>query len=235
MIVAIMQPYFFPYIGYFQLISASDLFVLHDDVQYIKGGWINRNRILRDGKPVWITLPVRSAPHDLPINKRFYVSDPETRGRLLRRIEAAYRSAPGFGETYPLVEEIMNFAETNVALFNAHLIRRVAACLRIRVPFLSASDLAKNNRLTGEERVIEICRQLGATGYINPIGGKDLYRAERFSREGIELRFLEPQILAARDGAAPIPPRPLSIIDDLMREGEKEMGAALREYRIVGA
>ena len=96
MIVGIMQPYFFPYIGYFQLITRSDVFVFHDDVQYIKGGWINRNRIINDGKLCWVTFPVLRAAHDRPINDRYYSSDAKTRNRLLRLIAAAYRTAPVF-------------------------------------------------------------------------------------------------------------------------------------------
>ncbi|MGC2412140.1 MAG: WbqC family protein [Stellaceae bacterium] len=225
-----MQPYFFPYIGYFQLIAASDVFVFHDDVQYIKGGWINRNRILKDGKPVWITFPVLSAAHDLPIDKRYYAGDPQTRHRLLRRVEAAYRAAPHFAEIYPLIQEVMDFGNANVAAFNAHLIRRVAAHLRIRTAFVSSSELDKDNSLTGANRVIEICRRLGATRYINPIGGKELYGADRFSGAGIELGFLSPGVLSG-----PAPPTPLSIIDSLMRKGEGMIATDLQEYRIIEA
>jgi hypothetical protein len=230
MIIGVMQPYFFPYIGHFQLIAASDVFVFHDDVQYIKAGWINRNRIRKDGKPVWITFPVLSAAHDLAINERYYSGSPQTRGRLLRRIEAAYRSAPHFAEIYPLIEDIMGFGEANVATFNAHLIRRVAAYLRLPTTFLSSSELAKDNSLTGADRVIEICRRLGATRYINPVGGRELYPADRFSREGIKLAFLAPGVLSG-----PAPPIPLSIIDSLMRKGEGMIGTDLQEYRIIEA
>ncbi len=230
MIIGIMQPYFFPYIGYFQLIAASDVFVFHDDVQYIKAGWINRNRILKDGKPVWITFPVLSAAHDLPINARYYAGDPQTRHRLLRRIEAAYRSAPCIAEIYPLIEEIMGFGEANVAAFNAHLIRRLAASMRIRTAFISSSELDKDNSLTGADRVIEICRRLGATRYINPVGGKELYRADRFARDGIELAFLAPGVLSG-----PAPTTPLSIIDSLMRKREATIDTDLQEYRIIEA
>src|SRR5689334_6809649 len=131
MIVGIMQPYFFPYIGYFQLIAHCDVFVLHDDVQYIKGGWINRNRILINHKAEWITFPVLRAAHHRTIKDRYYSSDPKDRDRLLRRIVGAYRTAPCFGQAYSLIEEIMGFADTNVAAFNANLIRRVTAHLRV--------------------------------------------------------------------------------------------------------
>jgi hypothetical protein len=231
MIVGIMQPYFFPYIGYFQLIAHCDVFVFHDDVQYIKGGWINRNRIVKDRNACWITIPVLRAAHERPIKDRYYKSDPETRNRLLRRIAAAYRTAPCFGEIYPLLEEIMGFAYTNVATFNIHLIRRVSAHLKIGTPFVLSSKLAKSNNLAGEDRVIEICRCLGATHYVNPIGGRRLYHRDRFSRVGLELGFLEPAVLGGADPAGSTPP--LSIIDDLMHKGEEALACALKEYRVV--
>jgi hypothetical protein len=234
MIIGVMQPYFFPYMGYFQLIAASDVFVFHDDAQYIKGGWINRNRIRKDGKLVWITFPVLSATHDLPINERYYAGDPQTRHRLLRRIEAAYRSAPRFAEIYPLIEEIMGFGDADVAAFNAHLIRRVAAHLGIRAAFVASSELDKDNSLTGADRVIEICRRLGATRYINPAGGKELYRAAHFSHAGIELAFLAPSVLGAA-GSGPAAPQPLSIIDTLMGRSEAQIAADLQDYRIIEA
>jgi hypothetical protein len=231
MIVGIMQPYFFPYIGYFQLIAHSDLFVFHDDVQYIKAGWINRNRIVNDRRACWITLPVLRAAHDRPIKDRYYVSNSAPRNRLLRRIAASYRTAPFFGDIYPLVEEIMGFADANVATFNIHLIRRVAAHLKIRTPFLLSSKLEKNNSLAGQERVIEICRRLGATQYVNLIGGRKLYHRDRFSREGLELGFLKPAVLGGADHADSA--LPLSIIDDLMHKDENVQASALRDYRII--
>jgi WbqC-like protein family len=228
MIIGIMQPYFFPYIGYFQLIAHSDVFVFHDDVQYIKAGWINRNRILNNRRACWITFPVLRAAHDRPIKDRFYISDAETRNRLLHRIAAAYRTAPRFLEINPLVEEIMGFADSNVAAFNIHLIQRVAAHLKIRTPFVLSSKLDKNNSLAGQDRVIEICRCLGATHYVNLIGGRKLYHRDCFSRAGLELGFLEPAVLGGANSATP-----LSIIDDLMHKCEKVLSGALKDYRVI--
>jgi len=233
MIVGIMQPYFFPYIGYFQLIKACDVFVLHDEVQYIKGGWINRNRILKDGKTGWITFPVLRAVHERAINERYYKSDAGTRNRLLRRIEAVYRVAPRFSKIYPLIEEIMSFSDSNVAAFNVQLIDQVAAHLNIRTPLLLSSNLSKNNSLAGQDRVVDICRRLGATRYINLIGGRNLYSPDRFSCEGIDLSFLEPAVLGlTRSGAGSS--TPLSIIDDLMNTDGASLPQLLKEYRVIG-
>jgi hypothetical protein len=135
MIVCILQPYFFPYIGYFQLIALSDVCVLFDDVKFSKHQWINRNRIIRDQKPFWITLPVARAASTLLINQRAYVLDARNIARLLRQVEAAYRRAPHFAEVFPLVEEIMNFGDANVAKFNGNLVRRMAVQLDIGTRF----------------------------------------------------------------------------------------------------
>jgi WbqC-like protein family len=231
MITGIMQPYFFPYIGYFQLIAHCDIFVLHDDVQYIKGGWINRNRILMNHRAVWITFPVLRAAHQLPIHDRYYSSDPEDRNRLLRRIGAAYRTAPSFDQIYPLIEEIMGFGNTNVAAFNSNLIQRMAAHLKLRTPFVLSSKLPKDDSLTGEDRVIEICRCLGGTHYVNPIRGRGLYRRDAFSRVGIELKFLESAGLGLAEPGDPS--LRLSIIDDLMHRGEGALADALKAYRLA--
>src|ERR1700676_2987667 len=166
MIVSIMQPYFFPYIGYFQLIFHSDIFVLSDDVQYIKLGWVNRNRILRNGKPCWVTLPVRKGSSHLAINQRYYQLERTDVVRVLRRVEAAYRRAPGFDATFPLIEELLNFSDANVTTFNVNLIERIAARLSIGTRFVLSSAMVKDGSLTGQERVVDMCRRLGATHYV---------------------------------------------------------------------
>jgi len=227
-----MQPYFFPYVGYFQLIAQSDLFVFHDDVQYLKGGWINRNRVLRNGGPCWITLPVRKAAHYLPINQRFYHLEPAVTGRVLRRIDAAYRKAPRFAAIYPLIEDIVKFTAPNVATFNVNLIEALAVHLGIRTRFVSSSALDKDDQLTGQERVIDICRRLGASWYLNPIGGTHLYQRDRFAEAGIELRFLQPTVPPyPQFGQTPVPD--LSIIDALMFNNDKAIDALLRAFQLV--
>ena len=227
MVIGIMQPYFFAYIGYFQLTSITDVFVIYDDVQYIKGGYINRNRIAVDGKIRWLTFPVLRDAHDRLINQRFYKDDRETRGHLLRLVQTAYRGAPRFGSVFPLIAEIMSFPNANVAAFNTHLIQRMAKHLGHRTSFVLSSELVKDNSLTGEERVIEICRQLGASRYVNPIGGRNLYRAERFSHYAMELAFLEPAVVRTAS------PAPLSIIDLIMNSSDETLEGALKDYRLI--
>lgn len=189
-VVAIMQPYFFPYIGYFQLISASDVFVLHDDVQYIKGGWVNRNRILLHGQDRMITLPVQKAPHDNPIKSRTYVPGKQASTGILNLIKEAYAKAPQYDQVRPMVDELLAFEDTNVARFNENAIRQICEFVGIRTRIVVSSSLVKDDSLTGQDRVVDICRRLGATDYINPIGGTALYRDEVFRACGVALHFL---------------------------------------------
>jgi hypothetical protein len=232
MIVSIMQPYLFPYLGYFQLIAQSDVFVLHDDVNYIKGGWINRNRILREGQPCWMTLPVVRGPHDLSINRRQYQLTRENVGRLLRRIQSCYEKATYFAEAFEVIRAIMTFDDPNVAAFNANSLKQVAAHLDLSVPLIRSSELVAENMLAGEERVIDLCQRLGATDYVNPIGGKDLYSSKRFSGAGIRLRFLEPMISSySQFNESQVPA--LSVIDALMFLDKDQILEKLKEFRLV--
>ena len=230
MIVSIMHPYFFPYVGYFQLIFHSDIFVLFDDVQYINLGWVNRNRILRNGKPCWVTLPVRKGSSHLAINQRFYQLERNV-VRVLRRIEAAYRKAPGFAATFPMIEELLNFSDANVAAFNVNLIERITARLSIGTRFVLSSTMVKDSNLAGQERVIDMCRRLGATHYVNPIGGLHLYQPERFAAAGIKLSFLQTAVSAyPQFGQPPVPD--LSIIDIFMFNSGESVARLLPEYRL---
>jgi WbqC-like protein family len=230
--VAIMQPYFFPYIGYFQLIAASDVFVLHDDVQYIKGGWVNRNRILLNGVDRMITLPVQKGAYDLPINARSYVPDLQLYKDIANLIKQAYFKAPFFQQVFPLLSDLLMFADKNVARFNENLIRRIADYLGIKSKIIVSSEMKKNNDLAGELRVLEICKRLSATDYTNPIGGTALYHHEAFQKQGIALRFLEAQNASYQQRGEVWLPF-LSIIDVMMFNSIEEIRVLLTQYRLV--
>ena len=163
-----MQPYLVPYIGYFQLMASADIFVVHDDVQYIKGGWINRNRILSSGEPRWVTLPVAAGAHRLNINQHRYVPGAEGPRQFLRRLEAGYRAAPNFAEIFELVTALLQHEDRNVAAFNTHALRGVAKSVGMTTPLVLSSEMTKDDSLRGEARVIAICEALGAERYVNP-------------------------------------------------------------------
>lgn len=230
--LAIMQPYFFPYIGYFQLIAASDVFVLHDDVQYIKGGWVNRNRILLDGTDRMITFPVQKDAFDLPINARHYVEDKQARKDIVNLVRQGYAKAPCYREVFPLIQELLMFEDRNVARFNENLIRRICDHIGIHTRIITSSGMDKDDSLAGEQRVLEICKRLGATDYTNPIGGTELYHPHTFQQHGITLRFLEAQnerYAQKDDKWVPF----LSVIDVMMFNRIGEIQQLLGKYRLL--
>ena len=230
MIAAIMQPYFFPYIGYFQLMHAVDLFVFYDDVQFIKNGWINRNRILAGDRPSWLTLPVkRDGHHADRINQRRYALD-EGVESVRRKLRSSYSRACGFEETYPFVDGLLGFPGANVALFNANLLRHTARLMGLDCRFATSSKVATSADSHGEAKVIELCRAIGADHYVNAIGGLDLYDPRHFAEAGIRLSFLRtsvpPQPL--RDG-----PAHLSILDGMFRQSRARTADTLDRYELI--
>lgn len=190
--LAIMQPYFLPYIGYFQLIENVDAFVIYDNIKYTKKGWINRNRFLLNGAAEVFSLPLKRDSDALDIAQRQLAAD-FNGVSLLNKLKGAYAKAAYFSETYPLLEEIVNHDDRNLFRFIRHALVRCCSQLGIATPIRTSSDIAIDHTLKGQGRVMALCRALGATTYVNAIGGLDLYSAEAFEANGIELRFLKPR------------------------------------------
>ncbi len=230
--IAIMQPYFFPYIGYFQLIAASDVFVLHDDVQYIKGGWINRNRILFNGASRMITLPVQKDAYELPINARSYVDNRKARKDIINLIRQAYAKAPCYQQVNTMLEELLMFDDRNVARFNEHLIRRITDFIGLSCNIITSSAMEKDNSLAGEPRVLDMCKRLGASNYFNPIGGTELYHEVTFKKNGVSLQFLEAHEESYKQSGDTWVPF-LSIIDVLMFNPVAEVHRLLTRYQLI--
>jgi hypothetical protein len=211
-----MQPYFMPYIGYFQLINAVDVFVVYDNIEYTKKGWINRNRILVNGKDEFITLPLKKDSDYLHINQRHLAeSFDEDKRKILRKIKESYRKAPNFNETYALAEEILHFKSTNLFDFVYNSINILCDYLEINVNFKISSTLKINHSLKSEEKVINVCETLNAHEYYNPIGGQSLYQSANFYSKGIKLIFLNPELKPYKQFGFQFVPK-LSIIDVLM-------------------
>jgi hypothetical protein len=232
MIASIMQPYLLPYIGYFQLIACSDIFVALDDVQYIKRGWINRNRILLNGSPDWITLPVAYADHSLSIRERRYTQPEHYVPKMLRRIEAAYRAAPFFDVAFPFLQDALSPDESNVADFNLSVLKCLTARVGIRTPIVVSSSLGVGEELRGQDMVIAKCRRVGATRYVNPLGGTSLYDKRCFADAGITLNFLKSTVSPYQQfGQTPVPF--LSIVDVLMFNDETAISRMLTEFELL--
>lgn len=231
MIASIMQPYFFPYLGYFQLIAHSDTFVFFDDAQYTKRGFINRNRILNDrGEAAWITLPVAHASQTALIMDRTYVLESKEVKRIMRRVRRSYPGGPEFERFIPEFENIMSYPQSNVAEFNINLIKRVSAFMGLSPNFVRSSQIEKTAGLFGQDRVIDICRHVGATCYVNPFGGTALYDSASFRSHGIELGFLKPAI-ETHPGRFPY----LSIIHTLLTESYATVAEQLGRYDVTPA
>jgi len=213
-----MQPYFFPYIGYFQLVHAVDRFVVYDDVPFIKQGWVNRNRLLINGAASYITVPVRHASSFVRIRDTQIDADPQNArwsDKTLKTIENAYRRAPEFAQVFPLVESVLRLPTGRIGELALASLKAVAQFLDIRTDWVDSSERYDNADLKGEDRVLAICRAEGATAYLNVPGGRELYSRERFAAGGIALQFVQPRAIEYRQFGDPFVPW-LSIIDVLM-------------------
>lgn len=190
--VGIMQPYIFPYIGYFQLINAVDCFVIYDNIQYTKKGWINRNRILVNGKDEYFTIPLLKESDFLNVVDRHLSADwQKEKGKLLNKIKENYRKAPYFNDVIRLIEDCFNYTSNNLFDFIFNALNKTLEYLSIKTPIVVSSTLPIDHTLKAEEKVIAICGALNATTYINPIGGTELYSKERFLQQGIQLQFIK--------------------------------------------
>lgn len=194
--LAIMQPYFLPYIGYFQLMSAVDKFVLLDDVNFITRGWINRNRIAVNGEPYWLTLPLAKASQNRLINEIELADDPSWKRKTLRTVELSYHRAPHSREVLPLFSDIVNEAKGSLSVFLFRQLQRMADYVGIKVQIIATSTVYPKEGQAGQERIIDICRREGATSYANLPGGRELYDPASFAAAGIELLFLDPNFEA---------------------------------------
>jgi hypothetical protein len=216
--VAVMQPYFVPYLGYFQLIAAVGTFVIYDNVQYIMRGWINRNRVLHQGRPQYISIPLAKASQNRRICDLAISPTGHWQKKILRTVRSAYGRAPHFNDAFPLFEAIVGQSQCDLVGFLEHSLVLLCAALGITTRLVRASMLPATDHLRGAERILAICRHLQATDYLNPVGGRDLYASTDFDRDGIRLRFLSSIPPEYRQHEGPYVPS-LSIIDVLMFNG----------------
>ncbi len=228
--LAIMQPYLFPYIGYFQLIQAVDKFVLYDNIQFTKKGWINRNRILVNGKDEFITLPLKKDSDFLHVDQRKLAESFATeKVKILRKISEAYRKAPEFDSVYPLVQAIINNNNENLFDFIYQSLRSVCSYLDIKTEIIISSTLPIDHQLRSQDKVIAICKALHASQYINPIGGVALYSKETFEQNNIALNFIKAADVEYKQFSNEFIPW-LSIIDVMMFNPKEKVQQYLQSY-----
>lgn len=233
--LAIMQPYIFPYIGYFQLIAAVDKLVIYDDVNFIKGGWINRNNVLLNKKNILFTVPLdkpssSSLINETKINLKFYNI---WRIKFLRSIEQSYKKAHWFNDVYPLIENILDNQEDYlISKLAVRSIKKVCEYLGIQTEITETSEVYNNKRFTGRERVLDICRIEKAVQYINPIGGMKLYSKEIFNENGVMLNFIKAKPITYMQFDNEFQPW-LSIIDVLMFNSIEDIKEMLNQYELL--
>ncbi len=233
--IAIMQPYIFPYIGYFQLIYEADVFVFYDDVNFIKQGWINRNRILLEGKEYVFTLPLNNASsfNTIKETKVDRKNFNKWKIKFLKSLDYAYKKAPNYKEIYDLVHTVINTEFETISDYAIESIKRVTFYLDLKTKFYCSSiDFGSTKVLDRESRIIEISKLINANNYINPIGGEFLYEKDVFSLAGIQLNFLEPSPVDYQQFGTSFIPW-LSIIDVLMFNSKDEIIKMLNQFDLV--
>lgn len=252
--LAANQPYFFPYLGYFQLIRAADEFILYDQVDYIRHGWVNRNRLLPvNGRPAYFIAPIQSRAGGGRIRDIRIDNSGGWFKRTLKQIEVNYRRAPHFREIFPRLEEFFTGREGSLAALNGAAVRAVCACLEMKTKIVAdtapfdalevelgrpESDLRQSYRerlqVTDPKtiRILEICRRERADTYINPIGGRALYDRGVFERNGIRLFFIQTRPVRYPQRTSGFFPD-LSIVDVLMNCGKDGTRDLLDQYDLI--
>lgn len=231
--VAVMQPYIFPYIGYWQLIRAVDEFVLLDDVNYIVRGYINRNTILLNGQPYRFTIPIKKASQNRLIMHTKLDFTQKEKDRFLLTIYTAYHKAKSYDLVMPLIEAIINNSQDDLTEFIRYSINIIDDYLHINTKISISSEVDKDLGVKAQDRIIEICKRKKADIYINPCGGRKLYEKEMFARENIKLLFLDPDLdsinyFQNQDTFQ----KSLSIIDILMFNTKDKITEFLGRYKL---
>ncbi len=233
--LAIMQPYFFPYIGYFQLVNAVDEFVVYDNIKYTKKGWINRNRILSNNEDEFLTIPIKKGSDSLYIVERelsaSFIKDKE---KILRKVVETYRNAPYFSEAFQLFEQCLNYSETNnLFSFIYNSIKKILEYLEISTKLTISSQIEQGEaNLKGQDRVLNICRIMNTDVYINPIGGMLLYNKQEFAEKGVSLKFIKTGNVEYCQLGDIFHPN-LSILDVIMFNSVDNMSKHLKNYTLI--
>jgi WbqC-like protein family len=230
--IGIMQPYLFPYLGYWQHIFAVDKFIILDDVNFIKRGYINRNNILLNGASSRFTLPLINASQNKLISETYIVDDENKIHEILSKIRTAYKEAPFFEVVYSLIERIMLFNNRNLSKFITNSIIQLCLYMGIETEIVPSSKIYEKKNLTGQMRILDILIRENATTYINPIGGIELYDKNIFLNNGIDLTFLKMNNVSYTQFDNEFVPS-LSIIDVLMFNSTSELKKLLTKFNLL--
>jgi len=232
--IAIMQPYLFPYIGYFQLINAVDKFIFYDDVNFIKQGWINRNNILVNNQKILFSIPIEKISSYKKINLTKVNTNifNKNKKKLIKTIEQSYKKAPYFSQIIGFIYSVLEMNSEFISDFAKKSIFEVCNYLKIDTKIINSSSIYNNDSLKSSKRVIDICNKEKVTQYINPIGGRELYSKEDFKRKNIELYFLKTKDIRYKQFKSVFFSN-LSIIDVLMFNSKKEVRDMLIKFELI--
>jgi hypothetical protein len=219
--IAIMQPYIFPYIGYYQLIQSVDNFYAYDDVTFIKKGWINRNKIIVNSKEHLFTIPLKNVSRNRKINEH-YVAEDYDKWKLifLKTIYTSYNKSKYFNEINTIIETTLS-SGNNISDISIASLQNVCYYLNIETNINKSSNI-NNIKSSKGQRLIDICKAIGSDTYVNSIGGQILYSKDQFKNENIDLYFLN----------CKKPMNYMSIIDVLMNNGKDTINL-LNEYELI--
>ena len=228
-----MQPYLFPYIGYWKLINAVDTFVIYDNIQFTKKGWFHRNNFLMNGKKTLFTIPIKKDSDYLDVANRYLSDDSEKQiNKLVAQIKNSYRKAPYYNDVFPLIEAVFLNQEKNLFNYIFYSIKMVCAYLDIDTKIVKSSTIDIDHTLRSQDKVIAINKSLNSRKYVNTIGGRELYDIESFNKENIELQFLKYEDLKYRQFNDEFIPS-LSIIDVMMFNSKEATRNMLNSYTLV--
>jgi len=231
--VAIMQPYFLPYVGYFHLINSVDEFIIYDNIKYTKKGWINRNRILVDGKDRLLTLPLKKDSDYLNVvDRKLTDSWPLEKVKILNQIKGAYNKAPYYHNAFPVLKACMEAPSENLFDFIFTSLRLLNSYLRIHTKIRVSSSIDINHNLKSQDKGIAICKELKADTYINAVGGQELYNKKDFKTEGLNLNFVKSPKLEYKQYKNEFVPW-LSIVDVMMFNKRTEITNYLNNYTLI--
>lgn len=231
--LSIMQPYFFPYLSYFHLIAASDEIVFYDDVNYIKRGWINRNRILLNNSDFLFTVPIEKASQNKLISEIVPIVDTKFKEKFLAQIDTAYKKAPYYIEIKELLYDVLNKEYDNIANLAINSIVMVFDYLGKKIKWTKSSICSPNTKgMNKADRLIQITKDMGYKKYVNLIGGVELYEKNYFKNKDITLNFVRSNKIEYKQFNNEFIPW-LSIIDLLMFNDKKAILKQFSAYTIV--
>ena len=229
--IGIMQPYFLPYIGYWQLINVVDIFVIYNNIQYTKKGWFNRNRYLLNGKDALFSINLKNDSDFLNVNQRF-LSPEYKRGKLIETFQNAYYKAPMKKNIFPFIEKIINCPSNNLFDYIYNSITEICEYLKIKTKIVISSTINIDHSLKSEQKVIAICKELQAGTYINSMGGMELYSKESFAKENINLNFIKSKPVFYKQFDNEFVEW-LSILDVMMFNSVKEITKIMDNYELL--